>query len=519
MSGWMHRAIWPVLMIAVASFRPAAAEPGQDWPQLGRDPQRSNYTPEKVGDYYPKAKWTNRWLVQFEAPVSQRATPVLAEGLVAIGTFDGVMHGIDHATGKVRWTFQAEGPIDHAAAIADGKVYFTSSDWNVYCLDARTGRKVWSYLTGRGVVVAPLVVDGRVYVGSKDGWFYCFQADTGKVIWKTDIGEPIDCSAAWSESAGLIFTGTVGMHAVALRPDGQVAWKRKLWGQSLRGAWPQVGEKDNVVIYRTLPSYTMWDNINHVGAAFQTLFPQKDKPKLEFAPWAKPKEGMIHHSEYAKKNWTFDGFQDRIQAYLVENPSYRTFFALNAKTGEDRYDKPVPVLYTWGVSQTMHAQAIDNAGRRAWAIWRGWEMLTDNSSMPNLGRLDLSKGRFVQGIPFRTTAADVQPGLHGGDEHTPITAAGDTVFHGQNRGPGGWSMAKLFEHPNYPDGYYTSFKVMGHSFSSSETAGMGPEYQPSLDPTFIRSDSQVIYSHATLVFQVGGGVTCWQSPAAERTGR
>lgn len=512
-----HPVIIALLVITLLVFTtsPLTAE-GVDWPQLGRTPQRSNYTPEPVGGYYTLGDWKNRWFHQFDSPVSQFATPVLAEGVVAIGTFDGVMHAFDHKSGKEIWTYQANGPLDHSAAIVDGKVYFTSSDWSLYCLDVKDGKKLWSYRTGRGLVVAPLVVNNRVYAGSKDGFFYCLDAKTGKLIWKTDLGEPVDCSASWSEKNKLVLTGTTNMNALALDPSGNIVWKRKIWGQSFRGTWPMVSDRYDLVIYRPLGSHVMWDLIRGPGTSFNSLFTKEEieKSNISFNPWSKSKEGEQKYQDYAKENWSFDEFQDRVQTYLMENPSYRTFFTLDLKTGEDRYKKPVPVLYTWGVSQAMHSQAIDDEGGRAWAIWRGYEMLTENTSLPNLGLLDLEKGRFKQwDIPFQISTGDVQPGLHGGDEHTPITAASDTVFHGQNRGPGGWSMAKVFEHKKYPKGYHKSFKAMGWKYRrSKELAGKGPENDPELKPKFIRTDSQVIYSHGTLIFSIGGGITCWEKP-------
>lgn len=518
----MLRRILVGLALALAAST-AVAQDAVDWPQLGRTPQRSNYTPEKVGGTYNMQHngpndWTHRWLVKFDSPVAQRTTPVMADGLVAIGTYDGVMHGIDFDSGEERWTYETGGPIEHTAAIVDDKVFFGSADWSVYAVSAKTGKKLWSQKTGRGIVAAPLVVNGKVYIGSKDGLFYCIDADSGEVVWKTDVGEPINVSAAWSEDAQLIFTGTVGMHAVALTPDGEIAWKRKLQGQSLQGAWPQVGERWGVVIYRALGAHTMWDNIDGVGNAMQRLFTEDEKKKVHFVPWNDPPEGKVHHGQYVKEHWTFDEFQDRVQAYLQAHPSYQTFFALDVKTGKDRYEKPVPVLYTWGVSQTMHAQAIDNIDGRAWSIWRGWQMLTEDGSMPDLGQLDLSTGRFMDTPPIRMGGGDVQPGLMGGDEHTPITAAGDTVFHGQNRGPGGWSFVKLHDKGSskYPQGYYKTFKVMGHRWRSSEMHGKGDEGQSALKPYFIRTDCPVTYTHGNLLFQVGGGVTCWAKPGATK---
>ena len=128
-----------VAMILLAGLTVRA----EDWPMLGCDPQRSNYTPEAIGGYVSYPQWTQQWTWRTDSPIPWRAQVVAAEGIAAIGTYDGKLHAIDLATGKEKWTFPTGGPILHSPAIVAGKVYIASQDgvvvpsWNRLSLRRR----------------------------------------------------------------------------------------------------------------------------------------------------------------------------------------------------------------------------------------------------------------------------------------------------------------------------------------------------------------------------------------------
>ncbi len=57
--------------------------------------------------------------------------PVIANGLLVIGDFSGLIHCLDAGTGKVHWTHDAMSAIWGSPLVADGKVYLGNQDGDV----------------------------------------------------------------------------------------------------------------------------------------------------------------------------------------------------------------------------------------------------------------------------------------------------------------------------------------------------------------------------------------------------
>jgi outer membrane protein assembly factor BamB len=155
-----------------------------DWPMLQHDPQRSGYTNQEVR---PPYGFLRRW---HAPPLASRTQPVVAGGILSIGSLNGKMYALDAMTGEITWTYQTGGPIRHSAAVVGGKVFFGSHDKNIYALDAASGGLAWAFRTGAGISAAAVVAHQRVYIGSRDGFFYALDADTGQMPWHYESGGP-----------------------------------------------------------------------------------------------------------------------------------------------------------------------------------------------------------------------------------------------------------------------------------------------------------------------------------------
>jgi outer membrane protein assembly factor BamB len=175
---------------------PASARPGTHWiTAIGRRSGRSARAKFLVNTNWAQFHYCGRregtnpyenvlsaasvrkmgldWSYTTGGPVE--SSPVVANGVVYIGSGDGNVYALNARTGAKRWSYPTGVSVASSPAVANGVVYIASGDGNVYALNARTGAKLWSYPTGNFVDSSPAVANGVVYVGSTDGNVYAFR--------------------------------------------------------------------------------------------------------------------------------------------------------------------------------------------------------------------------------------------------------------------------------------------------------------------------------------------------------
>ena len=76
----------------------------------------------------------------------------------------------------------------HPVAVGDDVFFGSSADDKVVCLDARTGRVRWSFFAEGPIRLAPTVAEGKVLFGSDDGRVYCLSARDGELLWAHRAG-------------------------------------------------------------------------------------------------------------------------------------------------------------------------------------------------------------------------------------------------------------------------------------------------------------------------------------------
>jgi outer membrane protein assembly factor BamB len=119
----------------------------------------------------------------------QGPQPLVADGVVYVGTGDGVFHAVDAETGKPRWHFATSGRIRNGAALSADRVLVGSADHFVYALDAANGSELWCADTRAEVDTTPVVHEGKVLVGNRGAGLSAFDAETGKELWRTSSGD------------------------------------------------------------------------------------------------------------------------------------------------------------------------------------------------------------------------------------------------------------------------------------------------------------------------------------------
>ncbi len=123
------------------------------------------------------------------------------------------------------WQIEVGGPVSSTPVIANGVVYTGSYDGNLYAVDLHTGESVWTYATGAAVpepnleiplgITGSAAIDGStVYVGDAAAVIHAIDAATGDPIWTTTVDDQPNASI-WSSP--VIWNGTIyiGVASVA----------------------------------------------------------------------------------------------------------------------------------------------------------------------------------------------------------------------------------------------------------------------------------------------------------------
>lgn len=240
-----------------------AVSTSADWKMYQHDAGHSGYSTESRLNASNVSTLSAAW--SFASGGWVTGTPIVADGTVYIGSWDGKMYALRESDGSQRWSFTADTSsdncgftygIDSTAAVVDGKLYFGSAGCTLYSLDAASGNLIWrtqldDYSKGFHLWSSPLVVDGKIYVGLAShcdhpcvrGRVICLNAADGRVLW-TFFTAPAGSTGAgvWSSFAidstrRLVYAtsgnfcegnDTYGDSIIALNADtGALAWSWK----------------------------------------------------------------------------------------------------------------------------------------------------------------------------------------------------------------------------------------------------------------------------------------------------
>jgi outer membrane protein assembly factor BamB len=162
------------------------------------------------------------------------STPVFNEGkvLISVGQDPDSGVGVGHTycidpagrgditeSGKV-WQYDKINRSISTAAVADGLVFISDFKGLLHCLDVKTGKPHWSYDMLAPVWGSPLVADGKVYVGDQDGDVAVLKAGAEmKKISEIDMGNSVYSTPVPANGVLYIMTPSE-LYAIAVSAGG-----------------------------------------------------------------------------------------------------------------------------------------------------------------------------------------------------------------------------------------------------------------------------------------------------------
>lgn len=160
--------------------------------------------------------------------------PALADGKLVFGAWNGHLHCLDAATGKLGWKwtngskslFLSPGNI--VPRIAGGRVFIDAPDRAVTCLDLASGSVVWRCTDYKAREASGMSADGkRFYVKTMDGELLAIDTapDAFRRLWITPASFGYDYTACpVTVSGGIAYLADRSGNVAAVREDGTPLW-------------------------------------------------------------------------------------------------------------------------------------------------------------------------------------------------------------------------------------------------------------------------------------------------------
>jgi len=189
------------------------------------------------------------WTAPVNGAIS--ATPVIAEGIVVVGSYDGTVRAFNPDSGEEVWSYDTGAAVPEpnlqisigvtgSAAIVDGVVYVGDATGTLHAIDAASGTAIWTNepdeQPAASIWSSPVVHDGVLYTGiasvAKEEGFrgvvVAVDAASGETIWEhfvtpegTDGGGVFAVPAIDAER-GLLYVGTQNAYSADVEDAGDV---------------------------------------------------------------------------------------------------------------------------------------------------------------------------------------------------------------------------------------------------------------------------------------------------------
>ena len=230
-----------------------------DWATYGFDDAISRHNPAetRIG---PGNVWCLEVLWSIDDLSGVTGTPIVIDGIVYFGDWNGMLHAVDADTGDLAWEEQvSQGAITATALVTDERIFVSDSDGFMYARDRATGSAVWTVEVdaqpAAGIVAAPVLVDDTLIVGVAGnnpfdvdyrGSIVALDAATGVELWRiettdetTGTGGGVWTTGALDRDLGLAFFGTGNIWGTPVSPlsdallaidyeRGEISWKHQL---------------------------------------------------------------------------------------------------------------------------------------------------------------------------------------------------------------------------------------------------------------------------------------------------
>ncbi|WP_372772446.1 PQQ-binding-like beta-propeller repeat protein [Mangrovibacterium sp.] len=150
--------------------------------------------------------------------------------VLAVGSYDYYLHGVNLADGKGIWKYESNNFINGAPSLFQKSVVFGGCDGFLHVVDLQTGKVAKKIELSTYLASSPAIVGNMAYVGDYDGRFFAVDLDAGSVIWTYDNPQkdlPFIASPA-IQNNWIVLGNEDRQLYVINRKDGKLVWTKRL---------------------------------------------------------------------------------------------------------------------------------------------------------------------------------------------------------------------------------------------------------------------------------------------------
>ncbi len=167
-----------------------------DWP-VGRGNASSTATSDSNLPAKPELLW------EYKADSNKQGfegTPIIYDGKVILGDFEGTIHAIDLITGKAVWKEKKKDGFITSAAANQECVVIGDFSGRVYCLNAKTGKEIWVREIEQSVASGANFYGTNVLLTTEGGTMVALNLQSGEQIWSYATGDQLKSSPSiWKD--------------------------------------------------------------------------------------------------------------------------------------------------------------------------------------------------------------------------------------------------------------------------------------------------------------------------------
>ena len=167
------------------------------------------------------------------------------DGMLFVGTQDGMVLGISVKQRGVVWRTQLSSEVMALSDVSEGEVVAHTNDGKLFAIDDATGNVLWSHASEPPNLILrgksrPVISGGNVIAGFSNGKLAAFSLETGAQLWQLTVGEPrgaselqrlvdVDGRIALSDSGNTVYAASYNGRVVAAQTQGgQLEWSHKM---------------------------------------------------------------------------------------------------------------------------------------------------------------------------------------------------------------------------------------------------------------------------------------------------